>query len=191
MDFSFAVALLSGQKEIRLNTNVKLRDPVIRHVLELFENQPVKIFQVGGIESLQTQFRWGSGWSDTIFGAYVKEFGGSLTVADIDLDHLANSSFMSERLGYNIDLRLGDAIQSISKDYDIYYLDGADGDLGDKQTLEQFKKIEDAECVVLIDDIQSKAVSIVKYLKSKNIKFDTHHGFGNGGMITIDMRQKQ
>ena len=116
MDFSFAVALLSGQKEIRLNTNVKLRDPVIRHVLELFENQPVKIFQVGGIESLQTQFRWGSGWSDTIFGAYVKEFGGSLTVADIDLDHLANSSFMSERLGYNIDLRLGDAIQSISKD---------------------------------------------------------------------------
>ena len=120
MDFSFAVALLSGQKEIRLNTNVKLRDPVIRHVLELFENQPVKIFQVGGIESLQTQFRWGSGWSDTIFGAYIKEKGGSLTIADVDLDHLANSSFMAERLGYDLHLELGDAIEVISENYDIY-----------------------------------------------------------------------
>ena len=190
MDFSFAVSLISGQKEIQLNTGVKLRDPVIRYVLGLFNNLPVKIFQVGGIESLQTQFRSGSGWSDTIFGAYVKEFGGSLTVADIDLDHLANSSFMSERLGYDIELKLGDAIDSISKNYDIYYLDGADGDLGDSQTLEQFKKIEDTKCVVLIDDIQTKAVSVVKYLKSKNINFETHHGFGNGGMITIDMRQR-
>jgi hypothetical protein len=189
MDFSFAVALLNGHKEIELNTDVKLRDPVIRYVLGLFDKGAVKIFQVGGIESLQTQFRWGSGWSDTIFGAYVKEFGGSLTVADIDLDHLANSSFMSERLGYDLNLKLGDAIETISKDYDIYYLDGADGDLGDKQTLEQFKKIEDTKSVVLIDDIKSKAVSLTKYLKSKKIKFETHHGFGNGGMITIDMRQ--
>ena len=68
-------------------------------------------------------------------------------------------------------------------------MDGADGDLGDKQTLEQFKKIENTKSVVLIDDIKSKAVSLVKYLKSKEIKFEIHHGFGNDGMITIDMRQ--
>ena len=170
MDFSFALALLAGQTDITLNTDVKLRDPVIRYVLELFDGSPVKIFQVGGIESLQTQFRWGSGWSDTI------------------LDHLANSSFMAERLGYNTSLELGDAIESISEDYDIYYLDGADGDIGDKQTLDQFKKIENTKSVVLIDDIKSKAVSLVKYLKSKKVKFETHHGFGNDGMITIDMR---
>ena len=90
MDFSFALALLGGQTEIKLQTDVKLRDPVIRYVLDLFDGAPVKIFQVGGIESLQTQFRWGSGWSDTIFGAYIKEKGGSLTIADVDLDHLAN-----------------------------------------------------------------------------------------------------
>ena len=189
MDFSFALALLAGQTDITLNTDVKLRDPVIRYVLELFDGSPVKIFQVGGIESLQTQFRWGSGWSDTIFGAYIKELGGSLTIADVDLDHLANSSFMAERLGYNTSLELGDAIESISEDYDIYYLDGADGDIGDKQTLDQFKKIENTKSVVLVDDIKSKAVSLVKYLKSKKIKFETHHRFGNGGMITIDMRQ--
>ena len=189
MDFSFALALLGGQTNIELNTDVKLRDPVIRYVLDLFNNDSVKIFQVGGIESLQTQFRWGSGWSDTIFGAYIKEFGGSLTVADINLDHLANSSFIAERLGYDIRLELGDAIENISKDYDIYYLDGADGDLGDRQTLDQFKKIENTKSVVLIDDIKSKAVSITQYLKFKKIKFETHHGFGNGGMITIDMRK--
>ena len=188
MDFSFALDLLAGHTEITLNTDVKLRDPVIRYVLDLFDGSPVKIFQVGGIESLQTQFRWGSGWSDTIFGAYIKELGGSLTIADVDLDHLANSSFMAERLGYNTSLELGDAIESISEDYDIYYLDGADGDIGDKQTLDQFKKIENTKSVVLIDDIKSKAVSLVKYLKSKKVKFETHHGFGNDGMITIDMR---
>ena len=164
MDFSFALALLGGQTEIKLQTDVKLRDPVIRYVLDLFDGAPVKIFQVGGIESLQTQFRWGSGWSDTIFGAYIKEKGGSLTIADVDLDHLANSSFMAERLGYDLLLELGDAIE--------------------------FKKIEETKSVVLIDDIKSKAVSLTKYLKSKNIRFETHHGFGNGGMITIDMRQR-
>jgi len=190
MDFSFALALLGGQTEIKLQTDVKLRDPVIRYVLDLFDGAPVKIFQVGGIESLQTQFRWGSGWSDTIFGAYIKEKGGSLTIADVDLDHLANSSFMAERLGYDLLLELGDAIGVISEDYDVYYLDGADGDIGDKQTLDQFKKIEKTKSVVLIDDINSKAVSLTKYLKSKNIRFETHHGFGNGGMITIDMRQR-
>jgi len=189
MNFDFAIAVLSGKKEIKLNTTVKLRDPVIKYVLDLFDRRPVKIFQVGAIESLQTQFRWGSGWSDTIFGIYIKDFGGSLTIADIDLDHLTNSSFMGERLGYNINLELGDAMASISDDYDIYYLDGADGDLGDKQTLEQFKKIESAKSVVLIDDIKSKAVSLTKYLNSKDIKFETHC-VGNGGMITIDMRQK-
>ena len=189
MDFGCAAAMLRGETEIELHTNVKLRDPVIRYVLKLFDNKPVKIFQVGAIESLQTQFRWGSGWSDTIFGAYVKELGGVLTVVDIDLDHLANSSFMAERLGYDIHLKLGDAIQSISDDYDIYYLDGADGDLGDQQTLEQFKKIEHTNSIVLVDDIQSKAVSLSKYLKHKDIHFDIHD-VGNGGMITIDMRQK-
>ena len=97
---------------------------------------------------------------------------------------------MAERLGYDLLLELGDAIEVISEDYDVYYLDGADGDIGDKQTLDQFKKIEETKSVVLIDDIKSKAVSLTKYLKSKNIRFETHHGFGNGGMITIDMRQR-
>jgi len=190
MDFSFALSLLNGKTDTKkLNTDVKLRDPVIQYVLDLFDGTPVRIFQVGGIESLQTHFRWGSGWSDTIFGGYIKETGGSLTIADIDLDHLANSAFLADWLGYKIHLELGDATESISEDYDIYYLDGADGDLGDKQTLEQFKKIENTNSVVLVDDIKSKAVSLMEYLKSKKIKFKLHREFGNEGMITIDMRQ--
>ena len=190
MNFEFAVALLQGETNIKMNTYVKLRDPVLQYVLSLFNDQPVKIFQVGAIESLQTQFRWGSGWSDTIFGGYIKQFGGSLTIVDIDLDHLANSCFMSERLGYPINIQLGDAIHSISSDYDIYYLDGADGDVGDMQTLQQFKQIEHTSSVVLVDDITSKAVSLVKYLESKNIDFNIHD-VGNQGMITIDMRREK
>ena len=45
MDFSFALALLAGQTDITLNTDVKLRDPVIRYVLELFDGSPVKYFR--------------------------------------------------------------------------------------------------------------------------------------------------
>lgn len=189
MNFDIAIALFLNKKDIQVQTDVKIRDSTIEYVLNLFDQQPVKIFQVGAIESLQTQFRSGSGWSDTIFGAYIRHFGGELTIADIDLDHLANSYMASNYLGYEIRIKLGNAINSISDEYDIYYLDGADGDLGDKQTLEQFKKIEHTSSVVLVDDIKSKAVSLSKYLDSKNISFETHD-VGNDGMIIVDMRRK-
>jgi len=188
-DFSFATALLRGEDiGPHIKTPVKLRDPVLKYVLDLFNESPVNIFQVGAIESLDSKFRIGSGWSDTIFGPYIKKFGGSLVIADIHLDHLAHSYMMSEGMGYETHLKFGDAMLHISEDYDIYYLDGADGALGDTQTLEQFKKIENTSSVVLVDDIQSKAVSLSAYLKSKNIHFDIHD-VGNGGMITIDMRK--
>ena len=186
MDFQFAMAIMNGYTDIAIDTPVKLRDPIIKYVLQLFDKKPVKIFQVGAIESLQTMFRVGSGWSDTIFGAYIKEFGGSLTIADIDLDHLANSHLIGGAMGYKVTLQLGDAIESISNDYDIYYLDGAEDP---DQTLEQFKKIEQTKSIVLIDDIQSKAVSLTEYLNFKNIEFKIHD-VGNGGMMTIDMRTK-
>ena len=186
MDFQFAMAIMNGHTDIDIDTSVKLRDPIIKYVLQLFDKKPVKIFQVGAIESLQTMFRVGSGWSDIIFGAYIKEFGGSLTIADIDLDHLANSHLMGGAMGYKVTLQLGDAIESISNDYDIYYLDGAEDP---DQALEQFKKIEQTKSVVLVDDIQSKAVSLTEYLNFKNIEFKIHD-VGNGGMMTIDMRTK-
>jgi|TARA_R110000824_G_scaffold126068_1_gene285429 hypothetical protein len=188
-DFSFAMAILQGiDISTKIQSPTKLRDPVLKHVLSLFDEKPVDIFQVGAIESLDSKFRIGSGWSDTVFGPHVKKFGGSLVIVDVNLDHLANSYMIADAAGYPVDLKLGDAIDHISEGCNIYYLDGADGHLGDIQTLEQFKKIEHTSSVVLIDDIQTKAVSLVSYLRSKKIKYDIHD-VGNGGMITVDIRK--
>ena len=126
------------------------------------------------------------------------EHGGTLTVVDIDLDHLANSHLAASNLGYPLRFVLGDAINYINdatlgpEGYDIYYLDGADENQdtkigGNQQTLEQFKKIENTKSVVIVDDIEIKAVHLIEYLFKRNVPFNTHN-VGNGGMITVDMR---
>ena len=45
-----------------------LRDPVFNRVLDSFDKRPIRVFQVGAIESLDTKYRVGSGWSDMLFG---------------------------------------------------------------------------------------------------------------------------
>ena len=181
MDFQFAMAIMNGHTDIDIDTSVKLRDPIIKYVLQLFDKKPVKIFQVGAIESLQTMFRVGSGWSDTIFGAYIKEFGGSLTIADIDLDHLANSHLIGGAMGYKVTLQLGDAIESISNDYDIYYLDGSNDP---QETLDQFNKIKNKKCIILVDDFSIKGTLLT------NTGFDfSVHSVANGVGI-LDLRNQ-
>jgi hypothetical protein len=163
-----------------------VRDDVLHETLASFTSQPINVFQVGAIESFASHFRLGSGWSDIIFGQYIRQHGGQLTIVDIDLDHLANSAFAAHNLRYNTVLRYGDAVQHIKEGYDIYYLDGADEPLGNMQTLQQFKKIEHTKSVVIVDDIKTKAVHLTEYLNKKNAHF-VRHNVGNG-MITVDMR---
>lgn len=190
-DFSYASAMLQNQDQgyNLSNSGVILRDSVFEYVLSLFNEKPIKIFQVGAIETFDSLFRIGSGWSDVIFGKYIRKFGGKIDIADVNLDHLAHSALSSSCLGYPINIYLGDAINHICEGYDIYYLDGADGDVGDRQTFQQFKKIEHTKSVVLIDDIPSKAISLTSYLQKKNISFETYNA-GNG-MIVVDMRHKK
>ncbi len=192
-NFDYAVSVLTEQDE-RFTVPTEVRDAIFYDVLSSFNNKPVKIFQVGAIESFASRFRVGSGWSDIIFGKYIREHGGTLTVADIDLDHLANSALAAARLGYLLKISYGDAIDHIEEGYDIYYLDGADETQdtrigGNQQTLEQFKKIENTKSVVIVDDIETKAVHLVEYLFKHTIPFVTHK-VGNNGMITVDMRNK-
>lgn len=187
-DFNYAFAILQNQDQgyDLSNTNIIVRDSVFEYVLSLFNENPIKIFQVGAIESLDSIFRVGSGWSDIIFGKYINKFGGAIDIVDVNLDHLAHSGLMGAGLGYKIKICLGDAIDYICDGYDIYYLDGAEGDVGNRQTFQQFKKIEDTKSVVLVDDIRSKAISLIDHLQKKNIAFETYNVAN--GMIVIDMR---
>ena len=163
-------------------------------ILESFNNKPVKVFQIGAIESLEDQFRIGSGWSDIFWGVYIKKYGGHLKIVDLDLNHLAHSSFVSQSLNYdNVDFVLSDGcdvLKSDTTDYDIYYLDGADISQIDNahlQTLEQFKAIEHTNSVVVVDDVPTKASALIEYLNEKNTAY-SNHDHANG-MLTIDLRK--
>ena len=187
-DFSYAVALMSGQDHTFTVNGPNVRDGLFKDILSTFDG-PINVFQVGAIESLDGKFRAGSGWSDIIFGEYILENGGHITVADINLDHLAHSFLIASNQGYPIQIKYGDAIGHIQEGYDIYYLDGADEPLGHQQTLEQFQKIEHTKSLVIVDDVKTKALFLKDYLEEKGVDFELHDT-GNDGMMVIDMREK-
>jgi len=198
MNFGYITSVLQGQIEytnlVGFNCQDAARDTLFLSILESFNNKPVKVFQIGAIESLEDQFRIGSGWSDIFWGDYIKKYGGHLKIVDLDLNHLAHSSFVSQSLNYdNVDFVLSDGcdvLKSDTTDYDIYYLDGADISQIDNahlQTLEQFKAIEHTNSVVVVDDVPTKASALIEYLNEKNTAY-SNHDHANG-MLTIDLRK--
>jgi hypothetical protein len=130
------------------------RDIVFKLSLKSFKEKPVKIFQIGAIETFNINWRVGSGWSDLIFGEYIKKYGGKLSICDINLDNIAHSYMASKQLGYDINICYGDAINFIDEqDYDIYYLDGGNDP---KETLDQFNKIKNKKALIIVDDFKIK-----------------------------------
>ncbi len=186
-DFSYAESLLGGCVSNEFSHSA-MRDHIFKEVLGQFIPNAVTVFQVGAIETFETKFRSGSGWSDIIFGEYISAYGGLLKVVDINLDHIANSTYAALKMGYEISTSLGDAVEFIVPGFDIYYLDGADEPLGNSQTLEQFKKIEGTDCVVFVDDVPTKGQLLLPHLEEMGYHYD-YHRVANG-MLTIDMREK-
>lgn len=179
-------------KDLSMWTGYKTipRDEIFVNVLESFNGKPLRIFQVGAIESLHSTYRIGSGWSELFFGDYVKKNGGELTVVDINIDHISHSNFLANNMKYQVFLYVEDAINIIDESYDIYYLDGADISQtpdAHQQTLNQFKKIENTASVVIVDDVPTKAELLVEYLEEKGIEYENHSNAN--GMITIDLRK--
>jgi hypothetical protein len=170
------------------------RDSLFRSILESFNGKPINVFQVGAIESLETEFRIGSGWSELFWGEYINKNGGSLHVCDINMNHIAHSNFAASKLGYKANFYINDATACLKElfvdrhdfpPFDIYYLDGADEPLGNQQTLDQFKIIEKHKALVLVDDVPTKGQLILEYLDNHSIV--KHYELGNG-MMTIDLR---
>ncbi len=199
--FSYVMGLLSGlydYKDLTLLGYTQeelawlpLRDSFFLEILDSFKEKPIKVFQVGAIESLENNFRCGSGWSELFWGKYIKKYGGELWVVDINPNHIAHSHFLSRHNDYFANYYMGDAMDVIDKQIcNIYYLDGADEsktpDAHD-QTLNQFKKIEDTHSLVIVDDVPTKAQKLIQYLNEKKIEYK-HHPYYGSGMLTIDMR---
>ncbi len=190
-------------REIDRYRGVPYRDSVFEEILKSFNGKPIRVFQVGAIESLETKFRLGSGWSELFWGEYIRDNGGELHVCDIDLNHVAHSNFTSNNLKYHVNLHVGDAAECLSNmfandsgfvPFDIYYLDGADEPYGNKQTLDQFKIIQDHKALVLVDDVPTKGQLLLEYLDLKLWEDGfrpviNHYDVGNG-MMTVDFRKE-
>ena len=166
-EYDFAYHLLYGEASNDLKElDAKLpptRDFIFYRVLKEFNGEPVKIFQVGAIETFRFAWRLYSGWSDIIFGEYIKENGGELFIADINMDNIAHSLVASHARGYKIDIVYGDAINHIGqKEYDIYYLDGANDP---EETLDQFNKIKHHNAIVIVDDYSIKGTKLPEDLE--------------------------
>lgn len=188
-------------KEIDWYKVTNSRDNVFEKILkDNFDSKPLRVFQVGAIESLETKFRIGSGWSELFWGEHIREFGGELHICDVNLNHIANSNFASSNLKYHVHLHIGDAAECLERmfaedspmaDFDLYYLDGADEPLGNQQTLDQFKIVESHKAFYLVDDVPTKGQLLINYLNDKyDIYYDhivKHYECGNG-MMTIDLR---
>ena len=172
------------------------RDGLFKRALDRFSERPVSIFQIGAIETFEDKFRMGSGWSDIWFGSYTKKFGGEYYVADINVDHIANSHFLANSLGHKVNLRIGDGLHGLQQvpRCDIYYLDGADISQtpdAHEQTLNQLIAVEKiaksalGTVSVLVDDVPTKALDLIKYLEEKGIEYEKLPEFGSG-MIYLE-----
>tara|TARA_B100001123_G_C15341726_1_gene1035260 strand:- start:804 stop:1364 length:561 start_codon:yes stop_codon:yes gene_type:complete len=184
-EFDFAHEVLFLGKSNSLPSNIPSRDKVFHAVLESFDSSPVSVFQVGAIETYNVQWRIGSGWSDLVWGDYINEFGGKLTVVDINLDNIAKSELASQKKGYPLETIYGDAIDHIEDGYNIYYLDGGNDP---KETLDQFNKIKHTESVVLIDDYSIKGTLVDNQSVSEDYTVEIHQVANDVGVI--DLRKK-
>lgn len=170
---SLTVVKLLGQPELQAP-----RDYVFKHALSLFDGQPIKICQVGAVETFDPSFLVGSGWSDRIFGSYVTKHGGAFRIVDVDLDHLANSWLLSEFLGYKVELNLNTGQNGVQPGFDLYYLDGS---VDPQEMLAEVDNIRKSPCVILCDDWSIKG-TLVKPLFNWTI-FDVANG-----MAMVDLR---
>lgn len=177
-DFAFNVLFKEYDNYLPYET----RDEIFHNILKTFNEQPLKIFQVGCIETFNINWRVGSGWSDLIFGDYIKKHGGELSLCDINLDNIAHSRLAAQQRGYDVEICYGDAISFIEQDvYDIYYLDGSNDP---QETLDQFLKVKHNEAVFIVDDFKIKGTLL------KDFDFEVFRVANEVGVLNLRNQHK-
>jgi hypothetical protein len=184
-NFTFAYEVLYKERPNEILDH-PTRDHIFASVLSSFSNGPVNVFQIGAIETFEAEWRIGSGWSDLIWGDYIKKHGGSLAVADISLTNLAHSTLAAVQLGYvdHLVTFCGDAIEYIEEGYDIYYLDGSDDP---QEMLDQFNKIKHTNSVVVMDDYSVKGTLVGDQSRDEGYKVTVHQTSHLGDPVWLDL----
>lgn len=185
IEHDFANAVINNKQPNSLPSHIPTRDSVFDVALGYFDKGPVKIFQIGGIETFDLNWRVGSGWADMLFGDYIKEHGGELTVVDISLNNLAHSFYAAKNLEYDLNAVYGDAIDHIGPGYDVYYLDGSNDP---QETLDQYLKIENESAVVLVDDFNIKGTLLKSYLLETETYY-SHYNVANEVIVINNLER--
>lgn len=155
------------------------RDRIFRLILRKFKGQPIRVFQIGGIQNWRPDYRVHSGWSDFFWAEYIKRNGGELILCDINQEALDNSREAFEAVTGQSDMQfypfllkgelyLKDALEKEEK-FDIYYLDGSDDP---NEMFEQFSLItKRSGTVIICDDWKIKGTVLAQTIAPSN-KYD-------------------
>lgn len=134
------------------------RDKIFKHIITGFDRKPVNILEIGCARSLAPESKGGDGWSSLFWAEYIAEFGGSLTIVDIDANNLNNcKTLLSKFANQNIKFIVGDGLNYINDTYGLIYLDGSDDPV---EMVNQFNRIDRKKTTILCDDFHSKGSSL-------------------------------
>lgn len=105
------------------------RDPIFKEVLSKFNNQPIKMLEIGASRDLSHQAHLGDGWSDLTWLDYISKNGGHLTIVELDPQALENCKIITEDFKQHVTYvqQCGlEFLRTTKEVFDFYYLDGPD-----------------------------------------------------------------
>lgn len=133
------------------------RDPIFDDVLNYLNKRSAKILEIGALRDLSAGARIGDGWSSFHFSRYIQEYGGSLTICDINKESLSNCE--KALSGISIDKTFNHIDGAVflefnpNEKYDLVFLDGGDDPA---QMYKQYLLVKDRAEFILCDDYHAK-----------------------------------
>lgn len=143
-----------------INTQLS-RDPIFLDVLSRFNNQPINVLEIGCARSIDSQSRYGDGWSSLFWADYILQHGGSLVSCDIDQISINNVKTLLQSMPIKFEIIVEDGSQVLMRQnkYDLIYLDGSDCP---NQMLDQMKLCDLNNSYVFCDDFNQKGILVSK-----------------------------
>ncbi len=140
------------------------RTPYFQYVLNLFNEKPINILELGTSREL---VNWlGDGRSSFHFIEYIDKFGGNFITNDLEQQNIDNCRELLKTYPNINDLKdrvkyvVGDALELLEENKKTNWADLVYLDVGDSPqlTLDCFEKIDLDKTVIFCDDFSSKGV---------------------------------
>lgn len=149
------------------------RDTVFQHALSFLNKAPANFLEIGSLRRTGIEARHGDGYSTFHYAEHVRDFGGNLTVCDIDPNAVAAAmSVVSPEFPFvNYYCCDGKSLLGPQNVYDFVYLDGSDDP---RDMLAEFELCKSK--LILCDDFSSKGILLKKKYPEYFLYFWEGHG---------------